>query len=358
MIDRNHPAYVTIKERYPLTKFGSSKETYHVTLNLKESGIRFKPGDSLGVYAQNDPHLVQRLLQAMKASGNEEILHQGIILTIREFLTSKANIFRLTSSFLKMVAPERASKEYIASNDPISFFKEFETAHIPLQQWCQLFSPLLPRFYSVASSLKTDQESVDLLVALLSFSQCGEMRYGVASHFLCHLAEMEKTPIPVYVQPAHRFGLPEDLHAPLIMVGPGTGVAPFRAFLQERSQLGSQGKHWLFFGERNRQFDFFYEAYWSHLVSQNKLKLDLAFSRDQSSKLYVQHKMHENRALLWKWIEEGAYFYVCGDADNMAKEVDAALHAIAISEGNMAPDQAKLYLKKMRQDKRYLLDVY
>ncbi|HSX12419.1 MAG TPA: sulfite reductase, partial [Rhabdochlamydiaceae bacterium] len=261
VIDRNHPATVTIQERYPLTRPGSTKTTYHITLNLKNSGLHFKPGDSLGIFAQNDPLLVQQIIHALKCTGNEEILHQGSSLKLVDFLTCKANLFRLTSNFLKLLdAPQLNPlqlQEYLAARDPLSFFKEFDTQKVPLQQWCAQFAPLLPRFYSVASSLKTQQDSVDLVVALLSFTQCGEKRFGVASHFLCHLAEINKTPVPVYVQPAHRFGLPEDLHAPIIMIGPGTGVAPFRAFLQERLHLGSQGDHWLFFGERNRQFDFF-----------------------------------------------------------------------------------------------------
>ncbi|HSX03822.1 MAG TPA: sulfite reductase [Rhabdochlamydiaceae bacterium] len=371
IIDRNNPAKVTILERYPLTRSGSTKTTFHVTLDLENSDIHFKPGDSLGVYAQNDPSLVQQLLSAMKVTGNEEIGHQGLVLSARDFLTHKANLFRLTSNFLKLLAPyethlnfllqkenQKLLLDFLAAQDPLSFFKKFDLSKISVQDWCAQFAPLLPRFYSVASSLKTQKDSVDLLVALLSFTQAGEKRFGVASHFLCHLAEERKTPIPIYVQPAHRFGLPEDLHAPIIMIGPGTGVAPFRAFLQERIHLGSNGKHWLFFGERNRQFDFFYENYWSDLVAKNRLQLDLAFSRDQDEKFYVQHKMHENKSTLWRWLEEGAYLYVCGDADSMAKQVDAMLHTIVESEGNMNGDHAKAYVKKLRQDKRYLLDVY
>lgn len=371
VIDRNHPAKVTIKERYPLTKSGSTKTTYHVSLNLENSGIHFKPGDSLGVFAQNDPIFVQQLLDVLKISEKEEIIHQGLALNVCDFLTHKANLFRLTSGFLKLLAPQESHlnfllqkenqpllQEFLANRDPLTFFREFSPAKISPQEWCSQFAPLLPRFYSVASSLKNQKHSVDLLVALLSFSHAGQERFGVASHFLCHLAEENKTQIPIYVQTAHRFALPEDVHAPIIMIGPGTGVAPFRAFMQERIHLDSKGKNWLFFGERNRQCDFFYEDFWSDLVVQNKLQLDLAFSRDQKDKLYVQHKLHENRAPLWQWMQEGAHLYVCGDADNMAKEVDTMLHTIVASEGNMSAEEAKAYLKKMRQDKRYLLDVY
>lgn len=377
IIDRNHPALVTIQKRFPLTKKGSSKTTYHVTLNLKDSHVHFKAGDSLGIYSQNDPLLVQQLLNALHLQGNETFLHEASkeILQVRTFFTHKANLFRLTSSFLKLYAqvsgPHQPDlgvllhpdnklqlQDYLGAHDPLAFLKKFAAIKVPLNTLCNLFAPLLPRFYSVASSLKKQNESVDLVVALLSFTQSGEKRYGVASHFLCHLAKENETPIPIYVQPAHRFGLPDDHNVPLIMVGPGTGVAPHRAFLQERVHHGSKGKNWLFFGERHREFDFFYEDFWTDLVSKNHLRLDLAFSRDQAEKLYVQHKMYENRADIWNWLQDGAHFYVCGDATNMAKDVDAMLHKIIASEGNMSPDEVKAYVKQLRQTRRYLADIY
>lgn len=379
IIDRNNPALVTVKNRYPLTKEGSSKSTYHVTLDLKDSNIHFKAGDSLGIYAQNDPILVQQILQVLNIHGDEEIFHQGSnkTLKMRDFLTHKANLFRLPSAFLKLYSEhvplptqkqqllfllEKENKpllqDYLATHDPLLFFKEFASVKPPLQELCMQFAPLLPRFYSVASSLKMDSDHVDLVVALLSFTQSGEKRFGVASHFLCNLAKIQETQIPIYVQTAHRFGLPEEKDAPIIMIGPGTGIAPFRAFVQERQHIGSQGKNWLFFGERNRQFDFFYEDFWMEHVSKNRLNLSTAFSRDQEEKLYVQHKMIEESAQLWNWLNEGSHFYVCGDAEKMAKDVDTALHTIVSKEGKMSPEEAKVYVKQLRQNKRYLVDVY
>ncbi len=379
IVDRLHPYSVTIKERYPLTKVGSTKLTYHVTLNLKESPIEFRVGDSLGIYAQNDPILVQHLINALKATGEESIFYEKTkeTLSLRDFLTFKANLARISSSFLKLLheqdlihdqknqihrllEPDNKEllHEYLSAHDPLDVLKECQCPHLPLQAICQQFSPLLPRFYSAASSKKVHPDHVDLVVAVFTYTHSGEKRYGVASHFLCHLAELERTPVPVYVQPAHQFTLPQNPDAPIIMVGPGTGIAPFRGFLQERLHLQSPGKNWLFFGERHKSYDFFYEDYWRELVEKDKLRLDLAFSRNQESKLYVQHKMLENAKELWQWLQEGAYFYVCGDAEKMAKDVDAALHHIAMKEGSMSMDQAKAYVKQMRQQKRYLQDVY
>lgn len=374
-IDRNNPAFATIKERYPLTKEGSSKVTFHITLDLKDCPIHFKVGDSLGIYAQNDPLLVNQILSALGAAGEELIPEKQF--TVQEFLTHKANLFRLPASLLelyfeyalypsqkehlgKLLQKENRAllQDYLTRSDPLSFFKEFASIKPPLQKICNQFAPLLPRFYSVASSLKKKENEVDLVVALLSFTHSGEKRFGVASHFLCNLATLHKTLVPLYVQTAHRFGLPEKLDAPIIMVGPGTGVAPFRGFLQERVQMGSKGKNWLFFGERNRQFDFFYEDFWMEHVSQELLSLTTAFSRDQDEKLYVQHKMVHHSSDIWNWLQEGAYFYICGDAEKMAKGVEATLQQIVCHEGKMSPDEAKAYIKQLRKSGRYLADIY
>lgn len=378
-IDRKNPLQVTIKERYPLTKDGSSKETYHITLDLKDKNLEFQVGDSIGIFAQNDPILVEHLLIAMKATGDEIITHQrsGEKCTARQFLTSRANLSRISSSFLKLLHENAHLQDkknqlhsllqtenkallqhYLATYDPLDLLKEYAEIQAPLEEMCNQFSPLLPRFYSVASSRKSHPDQVDLVVTISTFTHSGEKRYGVASHFLCHLAEVSNTPIPIYVQPAHNFRLPQDHTADIIMVGPGTGIAPFRGFLQERLHFNAQGNHWLFFGERHSALDFYYEDFFTHHHRQNRLKLHLAFSRDQEEKIYVQHRILENAAELWQWMQDGAYFYVCGDAENMAKDVDAALHQIISLEGNMSADDAKAYVKNLRVTKRYQTDVY
>jgi sulfite reductase (NADPH) flavoprotein alpha-component len=379
VIDRHHPVKSTIKERYPLTKTGSTKHTYHVSLDFNDAPIQFKVGDSIGICPQNDPRLVQHLIEAMKAQGDELINdpRSGSPLSLHDFLSHKANLSRLTSSFLKLFYECEALhdkknnlhrllqqenkpllSQYLSTHDPLDLFKEYHDVQAPLQELCSQFGPLLPRFYSVASSQLVFKREVHLTVALFTFTHQGEQRYGVGSHFLCHLATVNQTEVPIYVQPAHYFTLPSDDNVPIIMVGPGTGVAPYRAFMQERLAKGAQGKNWLFFGERNRKFDYFYKEDWELWIAQKKLKVDLAFSRDQPEKMYVQHRMYENAKELWAWLEEGAYFYVCGDAHRMAKDVEAMLQRIAQEQGGMSEEAARVYVKNLRSQKRYLADVY
>ena len=378
-VGRHHPIHSFIKERFPLTKTGSTKQTYHISLDFDQMPIRFKVGDSIGIYAQNDPRLVQHLIEAMNAKGDEQIKdpRSEALLSLWDFLTHKANLSRLTSSFLKLFYEcecEHDKKnqlhhlllqdnkpllsQYLNTHDPLDLFKEYSEVQAPLQELCNQFGPLLPRFYSVASSQLIHPNEVHLTVALFTFTHQGEQRYGVASHFLCNLASIGKTPVPIYVQAAHHFTLPSDDNVPIIMIGPGTGVAPYRAFMQERIAKGANGKNWLFFGERNRKFDYFYEDDWTQWTSQGKLKIDLAFSRDQTDKIYVQHKMLENAKELWAWLEEGAYFYVCGDAHRMAKDVETTLQQIVQEQAAISEEAAKAYVKNLRTQKRYLADVY
>lgn len=373
IIDRYNPFFAKIKERSLLTKPGSTKKTFHLVLDLKGAELVFKPGDSIGVFAHNDLLLVERFLQAMGKTGKEGVIcpRTQESISLLEFLSKRANLAKLTSGFIKLVkeiSPHEKKLEgllenrehllgYCRQNDPLDFLEEFSHLSFPLDRLVAQFSPLLPRFYSVASSLKTYPGEVHLTVALTSFLHKGDVRYGVASHFLCNLATFS-TEVPIYVQPTPHFILPEEGRAPIIMVGPGTGVAPFRAFMQERRSTNAKGKNWLFFGERNRHLDFFYEDFWHDLCSQNKLRLDTAFSRDQKEKVYVQHKMIERGQLLWEWLQEGAYFYVCGEADPMAKEVEAALLHIIQQQGSLTEESAKNYIRGLRHEKRYLSDVY
>jgi sulfite reductase (NADPH) flavoprotein alpha-component len=215
----------------------------------------------------------------------------------------------------------------------------------------------MPRFYSIASSPKVFPNEVHLTVAFLQYEANGQIHTGVGSHFLCCQAEVELTPVPIYVQPSHHFTLP-DPNTAMILIGPGTGIAPFRAFLQERLATQAPGLNWLFFGERNRATDFYYSDFWLQLEKQGRIRLDLAFSRDQPQKIYVQHKILEHKKSFWDWIQQGSWIYVCGDAENMAKDVDAALQQIAREEGQLSEEDARLYIKSLRTEKRYLLDVY
>lgn len=377
--DRFHPALATVKDRYLLTKESSSKQTWHVTLNLGKNELEFHSGDSLGILPQNDPILVDHIIEAMGAKPETPILHKrsGQEMSLHTFLVNHANLARITSAFLKVVyewepaaakktilnqllEPENKQqlKEYLSQNDPLDVLREFGQKKIPLQEICDQFGPLLPRFYSIASSRYLQKDIVDLTVALFTWTHAEEKRYGVASHFLCHLAKIDKTPVPIYVQPAHHFRLPENIHADIIMIGPGTGVAPFRAFMQERIHLQSKGRHWLFFGERNRAHDFFYEDYWQTLVTQNSLRMSTAFSRDQQEKYYVQHKMQEEASELFSWLENGAHLYLCGDAQEMAKDVDKTLQQIIQQKGNLSEEKARGYLLALKKAGRFMLDVY
>lgn len=373
------PALLHIQERQALTSPHAEHQTFHIVLSGDRTHLPFKPGDSLGIFAQNDPILVTHLLEAMQAKGDEPILcpRSQETLKLRDFLTHKANLSRVTSSFLKLfythVGAEQKKEQlsfllnrdnhdtllaYLKNSDPLDLFREYGEQKIPLHEICSQFGPLLPRFYSIASSSHLFPEQIDLTVALSSFTHGGALRYGVASHFLCHLAIPFETKVPAYVQHAPHFGLPEEDTTSIIMVGPGTGVAPFRAFLQERIFRKAKGKHWLFFGERYRKQSYFYESFFEELAAQGTLKLSLAFSRDQPEKYYVQHAMrHEGKALFAE-IEQGAYFYVCGDADPMAKEVEATLSVIIEEEGKCSSFAAREYIKEMRRAKRYLTDVY
>jgi len=319
--------------------------------------MEFKVGDSIGIYGSNDPVLVARLLEAFGASGNETVIdpRSQQPMSLSGFLLHRANLSRLDSAFVQALGGPYEDKQFLAAHDPLDALRLFPGASY--QELLPHFAPLLPRFYSVASSPALHPEEVHLTVSLSEYEHRGEKRYGVASHFLCHLAEIGKTPVPSYVQPTAHFTLPQG-DAPIIMIGPGTGVAPFRGFLQERLARQSQGRNWLFFGERSRATDFFYEEFWTPLAASEKLRLDLAFSRDQEEKIYVQHRMLQNGQDLWRWIQEGAHFYVCGEADPMAKDVEAALRTILQTQGNLSEQEAHGYIKSMRKEKRYLIDVY
>jgi sulfite reductase (NADPH) flavoprotein alpha-component len=368
--DRNNPLAVTIKDRYRLTKASSTKEIWHITLNVPENTLDYHPGDSVGIYAQNDPTLVAHLIEAMQAHPDDLVIHKRTqeTLTLSNFLTYRANLSRLTSSFLQLLhdcqeclqiqtllTDKEKLRAFLKENDPLFLLRDYAKAKLPLQELCDQFGPLLPRFYSVASSAKTQKDTLDLTVALFTWTQGEEKRYGVASHFLCHLATPNETPVPLFVQPALHFRLPSDLSTDLIMIGPGTGIAPFRAFMQERTHHGATGKHHLYFGERSRHTDYLYENEWT---AHNNLAIHTAFSRDQEEKIYVQHRLLEHAPEIYRLLESGAHLYVCGDAKVMAKDVEKTLLHILEKEGSLTPESAKDKLKILRKTGQYRLDVY
>jgi len=376
---RSNPFMASIKQRYVLCKPASSKSTQHIVLDLEGSGITYNVGDSIAIFPKNDPDLIEMTLKAMKATGQETVLdkHAEHQWNLREFLTSKANISEVSKKLLSEIGfreknVERKSfiqslfeesrkedlKDYLEKHHLWDILQAHPDVWFPYQELCNLLMPLLPRFYSIASSQREVGNEIHLTVAYLKYKSNGYERRGVCTHYLCHLAPMHESSVGIYIQPNHSFTLPADPNIPIIMVGPGTGVAPFRAFMQERIASGSPGKNWLFFGERHSASDYFYQDFWDSLTAQGKLRINVAFSRDQDYKIYVQHRMLEHGKELFEWLQHGAFFYVCGDAKQMARDVEAALLQIIQEHGKMTEADAKLYLKKMRTDKRYLRDIY
>ncbi len=377
---KENPFLAAVKQRYRLSKDGSCKNTQHIVLDLKKSNLRYDVGDSIGIFAKYDRELVEKTLKAMKAHGQELIQNKqnGETLPLIDYLTSKANITDISPKFFKAILARQTSNEkkelleflskeenrdqwktYVKKHEIWDFLLANDEVAFTPQEFVDLLMPMLPRFYSISSSQKHVGDEVHLTVAPFEYESNGHKRRGVCTHYICELAPLEHPAVPIFVQPSHGFTLPQDHSSPIIMVGPGTGVAPFRAFLQERIfHRQSTAKHWLFFGEWNRGTDFFYENDWEELSQKGNLKIDAAFSRDQEHKVYVQHKMWERGEELYHWLENGAYFYVCGDAQKMAKDVEASLQAIIQEFGKKDPKEAKEYIKKLRQDKRYLRDVY
>lgn len=357
---RTNPYITAIIGRYQLTKPGSNKMTHHVVVDLGDSGIKYAVGDSIGICPENHPEVVQKTLQILQCDPETPIKDKktGDLFSLRDYLKSKANLRSISRKLVELAECTQMTKEELQQYEVWDFMEAFLKVIPTAQEFCDMVMPLLPRLYSIASSPSLYPTEVHLTVAPVHYKTRGQLRYGVATDFLCYQAEVEKTRFGVYLQPHHGFTIPENPSTSLIMVGPGTGVAPYRAFLQERMVQKSAGRHWLFFGEWNRATDFFYEEEWQTIAQQIDLKIDASFSRDQADKLYVQHNLKKHSKEIFEWLENGAIFYVCGDADQMAKDVDVALHEI-IKENTSLDDLAvRDYVKKLRADKRYLRDVY
>lgn len=378
--NKQNPFMASIQSRSPLSKFGSQKNTQHLVMDIRGSGLSYQVGDSVGVFSKHDPHLVEKTLGAMKLEGNELVYckQTSSEMTLVECLTSYSNITDLSPKFLREVWNRQSDahkkhelevllqethreelKAYLQKHEIWDFLETHHEASFSPQELVDLLMPLLPRFYSIASSQKYVGDEIHLTVAPLEYESNGHKRRGVCTHFLCELVQLHEQAVPIFIQPTHNFRLPQDHHSDLIMIGPGTGVAPFRAFLQERLLFANAGgKHWLFFGEKKRAYDFFYEEDWKEYAEKGHLRLELAFSRDQDYKIYVQDKMFEHGQELFKWLEGGAYLYVCGDASRMAKDVDAMLLKLIQEYGMLGHAESKEYVKRLRQQKRYLRDVY
>jgi sulfite reductase (NADPH) flavoprotein alpha-component len=351
----------------------SAKDTRHFEISLDGSGLAFEPGDSMAVYAENDPALVEEVIRAIGATGDETVpAGKNQRATLREALSRNYSITAPTPKFLKAIV-ERASaapllKElldpakkhdlhvYLWGMEVIDFLLQHPSVKFLAEEFVSLLTKLQPRLYSVANSLRAFPDSVHFIVDVIRYESHGRERKGVASTFLAE--RCEETPVPVYPASAKHFHLPEN-DVDIIMVGPGTGVAPFRAFLQERKAVGARGRNWLFFGSQRQSCDYYYGDEFDGLRNEGVLtRFDCAFSRDQAHKIYVQTRMKENAAEIWKWLGRGAQFYVCGDALRMAKDVDAALRTIVQEQSGKSAEEANAYVEQMKADKRYKRDVY
>ena len=350
---------------------GSDKETRHFEISLQGSGLNYEPGDSLGVIPQNNPEVVDDLLAATGLSENEQVQIAEESLSLRDALINrlactvlskiqikKFNEIAQNAKLEELLQPanREAFANYLWGRELIDLFTEFPQQGITADDLVGLLRPMPPRLYSIASSIKAHPEQVHLTVAIVRYNSHGREREGVCSSYL---ADRVGQSIPCYFHPNKNFKLPEDSNTPVIMVGPGTGIAPFRAFIEERKATGASGKNWLFFGDRSSKTDYLYGDEWEQNRKDGVLTdLDLAWSRDQAEKEYVQHKMLAKGKELFSWLQDGANFYVCGDASRMAKDVDSALRQIAQSEGAMSEDDANVWVKSLQKEKRYLKDVY
>ena len=367
------PAIPLVNRR--LTLEGSEKETRHYEFSLAGSGFQYEVGDSMGILPQNNPQHVEELLQALHFSGDESVTtKEGETFSLREGLLKRFHIKDPSKQFLEAIAqrsataselqelmqPDRKSdlERYLWGLEIVDFLLDNPSVRFTVEEFSATLRKLQPRLYSIGSSLKAYPEQVHFIIATVRYESHGRRREGVASTYLADRLEQDNR-VPMFVHVAKGFRLPEDPSTPVIMVGPGTGIAPFRAFLQERLAIGASGKNWLFFGEQRAKCDFFYEDEFLGAQKAGTLtRFDTAFSRDQSHKIYVQHRMLEHGKELFAWLEEGAHFFVCGDAARMAKDVDVALHQIVEKEGGNTPEQAAQYIENLRGQKRYKRDVY
>ncbi len=370
---RTNPFKAEVLENLNLNGHGSNKETRHLELSLEGSGLTYEPGDSLGIYPENDPELVDLLLNEFKwdASENVTVNKEGETRPLREALISNFEITVLTKPLLKQAAELTGNdklkalvenreelKAYTQGRDVIDLVRDFGPWNVSAQEFVAILRKMPARLYSIASSLSANPDEVHLTIGAVRYEAHGRERKGVCS-VLCSERLQPGDTIPVYLQSNKNFKLPQDQETPIIMVGPGTGVAPFRSFMQEREETGAKGKSWMFFGDQHFVTDFLYQTEWQKWLKDGVLtKMDVAFSRDTEEKVYVQNRMLEHSKELFQWLEEGASFYVCGDKTNMARDVHNMLVEIIETEGKMSREQAEGYLAEMKKQKRYQRDVY
>ncbi|MCZ8520371.1 MULTISPECIES: assimilatory sulfite reductase (NADPH) flavoprotein subunit [Paenibacillus] len=372
---RSNPFVAEVLENLNLNGRGSDRETRHIEISLEGSNLQYEAGDSLGVYPENHPRLVDELIAAMGWNAEElvSVPKQSEKLALREALLRHYEITVLTKPLLEQAAKltsntgllqlleagrEAELRSYTSGRDLLDLVQDYSLQGTPAAEFVSILRKMPARLYSISSSPKAFQDEVHVTVRTVRYEAQGRERYGVCS---VHLSERVQpgSSLPVYIQHNPNFKLPESGDTPVIMIGPGTGVAPFRAFLGEREETGAEGKNWLFYGDQHFSTDFLYQVEWQRWLKDGVLtRMDVAFSRDTDQKVYVQHRMLENSRELYQWLQEGACVYVCGDEKKMAHDVHAALAAILQQEGGFSPEEAAEYLTRMQQQKRYQRDVY
>lgn len=365
VFSRKNPFTAKLNANILLTGSGSQKEVRHFELALSGSGLEYEVGDALGIYPTNAPFVVERILKLLGCDGEEAVQSTLGELPLRLALSRHLDVTKPTNellaaaaqrsaAFAQIFADKAALESWLYGREVADVLAELPSSIAPAD-FVPLLRKMAPRLYSISSSPKAHPGEVHLTVGIVRYESHGVLRGGVCSTFLADRA----VDAPVFIQPSHGFKLPSSGDTPIIMVGPGTGIAPFRAFVEERIATGTTGANWLFFGDQRRATDFLYEETLTTWLRDGHLaRLDLAFSRDQTEKIYVQHRMLEQASELWEWLEAGAHFYVCGDAARMAKDVDAALHQVIETTGGKSPEDAAAYVTKLKSDKRYQRDVY
>lgn len=372
--NRKNPFQATVLENIQLNGRGSAKQTYHIELSLEGSGLHYQPGDTLGVWVENHASLVEGLLAFKKFNPDTLLEIKDTEITLFEFLQKQAELTTISGSFLAaytafvndpadahrlntILADKRELTSFVYGRDIWDLLQEFP-ATINEQQFAAILLPLQPRLYSIASSLEAHPEEVHLTVGRVVYRINNREHRGVASNFIADLLQPGQQ-VSVFIDTNESFRLPENQDTPIIMVGPGTGIAPFRAFVEQRAETGASGKNWLFFGDQHFTTDFLYQIEWQRFLKQGSLtRMNAAFSRDTDKKVYVQHRMEQNASELYQWLQEGAHFYVCGDAKRMAKDVKQTLINIVQDQGKLDQEAAQNYVKQLVKSGRYQEDTY
>jgi len=367
---RKNPFYAEVLENINLNGRGSNKETRHLELSIEGANFQFEPGDSIGIQPENSESLVDALLGALQFDPATEVTVFDEILSLKNALQKRLEITVLSkpvlekikaytehNEFSRLLEEPNAWKDYAKGRDLLDVVEDFAPFTWSAQQFVDILRKIPSRLYSIASSQLANNDEVHLTISKVSYETNGRQRLGVCSGSVADL-QIGDT-LPIYVHKNPNFRLPEQKETPIIMIGAGTGIAPYRAFLEEREELGVVGKAWLIFGDQHFVTDFLYQTDWQRWLASGTLsQMHIAFSRDTDKKIYVQHKIEENAANFYEWLEQGAVIYVCGDEKSMAADVDATIHRIIEQQGQKSSEQAKAFVQELKQQKRYQRDVY